>query len=61
MKGALRLDVVIRKSPPILELFPGEDQGCPDRNAETLCVVSGVVHLASCRVGAANTGAGSAG
>jgi len=26
MKGALLLDIVVRKSPPILELFPGEDQ-----------------------------------
>ena len=26
MKGALLLDIVIRKSPSILELFAGEDQ-----------------------------------
>lgn len=26
MKGTLLLDVVIRKSPSVLELFPGEDQ-----------------------------------
>ena len=26
MKGALLLDIIIRKSPSVLELFPGEDE-----------------------------------